>query len=331
MFATRSNCSILITEVWVVYSESRFLWLLSQWCPVIRSVAFGSLLFSTTILEGLHLYIGEPKKIFLLWILNFWEVFWINNSGINALKAFLLKWWSQWTLCTGWKVGLMLERKFKGFLHFFNNKSKQNVKKLPIFHEPTYYRTLRGDKAQTFFKCAKEYMVNFKEILLLLPQQNMRWGWYILIKYFNALQSALSKGKNFVWKTVVLCSETVANRCKGMSNSGTFFLRCASWDVLALMSVPWSKDCSSTFDLLSSHMTWSFCWTSILDKASLIFNCKSIRNTYFPRADFGLFFPRPLETSIHLLRLVENRKIVQMPSTACCAAQELIRELLMGI
>lgn len=158
----------------------------------------------------------------------------------------------------------------------------------------------------------------------------MWWGWYILIKYFNALQPALSKGKTFVWKTAVLCSKTVANHCKGMPNSGTFFLRCASWDVLALVSVPWSKDCSSTFDLLSSHMAWSFCWTSILDKAPLIFNCTSIRNIYFPRADFGLFFPRPLETATHLLRLVESHIMVQMPSTACCAAQESIRELLIG-
>lgn len=60
--------------------------------------------------------------------------------------------------------------------------------------------------------------------------------------------------------------------------------------VLALRSVHWWKDYSSTFGLVSSHMARSFCWTSILDRAPLFFNCESIRNTYFPRVYFGLFF-----------------------------------------
>lgn len=67
----------------------------------------------------------------------------------------------------------MLERKCKDFLHFFSNKSRQDIKKLPVFHEPTYYKTLRGDEAQNSFKCAKEQMVNYKEILLSLPQRNI--------------------------------------------------------------------------------------------------------------------------------------------------------------
>lgn len=56
--------------------------------------------------------------------------------------------------------------------------------------------------------------------------------------------------------------------------------------VLALRSVPWSKDHSSTFDVLSSHGALSLCWTSIWGKALLIFNCDSIRSIYFPRVSF---------------------------------------------
>lgn len=44
--------------------------------------------------------------------------------------------------------------------------------------------------------------------------------------------------------------------------------------------------------LICFQLTWLgvSVGTSILDKALLIFNCKSIRNTYFPRVDFGSFF-----------------------------------------
>lgn len=72
--------------------------------------------------------------------------------------------------------------------------------------------------------------------------------------------------------------------------------------VLALRSVPWSKDHSSTFDLLSSHGALSFCWTSIWGKALLIFNHDSIRIIYFPGVYFGLLFPGHWKTAIHLLK-----------------------------
>lgn len=105
----------------------------------------------------------------------------------------------------------------------------------------------------------------------------MWWGWYILLKYFNPLQSALSNGKNFVWKTSgrLYCAVklwlTIAKACR--------IQKCFAWDVLQ----PTCAAPPLCHDTAGSSLHWTGCF-SAEDKDSPIpsrvhFRCCQCRYT----------------------------------------------------